>query len=224
MIRRAPLLALLAAVLLAAAFFVLVYRPLQAQQDALEAETAQLEARQAELDAQLALYAELAERQVQIRADLARLESLIPSNTAQPSLIRSLQLQADSSGVVINSVTFGDPLVVAGAPPVGEDGALTEIPLTMIVDGGYVQAVDLFRRLEDDAERAILIDSVSMGESSEASFPVLTTTWTGSVFAVLPLAEVGATDGTAPAPAPESTPEPGATATATPAPTATAAP
>ena len=224
MTRRAPVLALLAAILLAALFWWFVWRPLDAQQTALEDERAQAEQQQAQLRQQLAMLRDLAEREVEFRAELARLESFLPSGLNQPTVIRQMQLAGDASGVVIQSITFGDPEVVEGAPPAGRDNlVLTTVPVTMVLEGGYFQAVDFFRRVEVEIDRAILVRSFTMTEGTEATFPTLATTWGGAVFALLPAVEVAPTGG-----AGEGTPQAGGTpapgATGTPAPGATATP
>ena len=91
-------------------------------------------------------------------------------------------------------MTFAAPRLVEGAPATGEEGtALAEIPVTMIIEGGYFQAVDFFRRLEVRVPRAALLENISIAEGTE-QFPSLATTWSGRLFAVVPVA-TEATDG-----------------------------
>jgi Tfp pilus assembly protein PilO len=192
---RAPLFGILGAILLAVAFWFLLYQPRADEQTALEAETARLESEQQTLRNEIARLREVEANQVQIAAQLARLEEYVPSSTAQPAFIRQLQISADAAGLEILSVTFGDPSAIDGAPPTGEEGtALASIPVTVNVQGGYFQAVDLFRRLETEVIRAVLIGDVGMGEGGD-NFPQLTTSWGGAIFAVVPITQ-------APAPAP----------------------
>ena len=198
MARRAPLIGLLVAIVLAALFFFFVWRPLDAQETALNTETATLQAQADQLEAQLLALRDLATREVEIRAELARLRSFLPTDPAQPATLRELQLQADAAGVTIVSVTFGDPVTVEGAPATGIEGtALASIPITMIIDGGYFQTVDFFRRIEFEIERSILVIGVQVAESPELGFPSLATTWNGELFAILPV--------TPPAPVPGAT-------------------
>jgi hypothetical protein len=69
----------------------------------------------------------------------------------------------------------------------------------MVVDGGYFETVDFFRRLELDVARAAHVDTVAIAES-EHHYPLLATTWTGKLFGILPVT------------APSSTPSPAAPA------------
>jgi len=204
--RRAPIIGLLLAILAGAAFYFLLYSPKSEEQAALEAETQQFQAQAQDLRNQIAQLRDIEARQVEIRAQLARLEEYIPTGIAQPSIVRQFQLQADAAGVAILSVTFGEPVAVVDAPTTGlPDTSLVQIPVTMVVDGGYFQAVDFFRRLEFEVTRAILVQNVNIAEA-EDGFPLLSTTWGGQLFAVAPVVPAAA-----PAPAPGSTPEPGET-------------
>jgi hypothetical protein len=74
---------------------------------------------------------------------------------------------------------------VGDAPSTGTpDTVLASINTTMVVEGGYFQAVDFFRRVEVDVPRAVLMQNLSMGEAE--AFPVLSTNWTGQLFTVIP--------------------------------------
>ena len=184
---RAPLAGVLAAVLLAVGFWLLLYSPKADEQAALEAETATLEDQQAQLTSQIAQLREIQAAEAQHQADLTRLEEYIPGETQQPRALREFQAAADAAGVEITAVTFGDPATIEDAPETGEpETALAEVPVTMTVDGGYFQVVDMMRRLEVDVPRALLIDSVNIAESPDG-FPALATTWAGKLFAVVPV-------------------------------------
>lgn len=214
MSRYAPIVGGVVAVLLAVLFFLLVWRPLDDQETALVEETQRLEAEATQLRNQIAALREIQANETAIRADLARLLSFIPfDSTAQPAFIRQLQLQADASGVDITSVTFGDPEPVEGAPPTGlQNQVLAAIPVTMIVDGGYFQTVDFFRRLEVEVQRAVLVTDVTITEGPDG-FPLLATTWTGQLFAVLPAVEAPPEPGTEGQPGDAATPAPSPTPT-----------
>lgn len=186
---RAPLAGVLAAVLLAVGFWFLLYSPKADEQSALETETVSLQDQQAQLRSQIAQLREVQAAEAQHQADLTRLEEYIPGDPSQPRALREFQVAADAAGVEITTVTFGDPATIEGAPETGEpDTALAEIPVTMTVDGGYFQVVDLMRRLEVDVPRALLIESVNVAESPD-NFPALATTWAGKLFAVVPVTE-----------------------------------
>ena len=113
---------LAAVVLLTAAWWFLFYGPARTQQEALETESASLVAQQGQLRTQIAQLREIREQEVQIQADLARLEQYIPVNPSQASLVRQVQLAADAAGMTVQSMTFADPEVVEGAPPPAQPG------------------------------------------------------------------------------------------------------
>jgi Tfp pilus assembly protein PilO len=173
------------------AFYFLVWSPLDDQETALVEQTAALDAQAQQLRNQLAALQEIQANELQIRADLNRLRSLIPADEpAQPSFVRAVQLAADASGTQVQSLTFGLPQLVEGAPPPDAEGlVLTEISLNGVVEGGYFQIVDLFRRLEVEVVRAVQIDTVGLTEGSDG-FPTLSAAITGRIFALLPVTAV----------------------------------
>jgi Tfp pilus assembly protein PilO len=218
---RAPLFGVLIAVLLAVAFYFLLYSPKNDELEAVRAETAQLETQRSSLQNELAALREVEANQVEIRAQLARLEEYIPSGPAQSTAVRQFQLSADAAGVEIQSVEFGVPTLVEDAPPTGQEGmALASITVTMGIEGGYFQVVDFLRRVEVDVPRALLMGNLGIDEP-EGGFPALLTTWTGNLFAVVPAASVpeppaeGAQEGAEGAEPTEETGEPGEAGTET---------
>lgn len=223
MIRRAPLLAALAAVVLAVAMWFLLFAPEREEQSALRDEIAALVARQNTQRLQIARLEEVKANELDVRADIARLEQYIPDGAAQPSAIRQLQLVADASGVDITAVTFAQPVAVPGAPaPPSPDTVLASVPVNIIVEGGYFQVTDFLRRLEAETPRAVLVDSVTITEAPEpAGFPTLSVTLATRLFTVVPASAVPAPPGAAPAAT-----APGATAPGgpTPAPTSPGGP
>lgn len=203
-----------ACVVLALAAYLLAFRPLAAQETALQAQTADLTTQRAQLQAQLAQLQMIRDDELAIRADLNRLEGLIPEgDPAQPSFVRQVQIAADQAGVTIQSLVFGEPVAVTDAAPTPDGLVLTAIPLTAVVEGGYFQAVDLFRRLEVEVPRGVVIDTVGMLEA-EDGFPTLAVSVTARIFAELPVTP--AVPDPAATPAPGATPSPGATPGTTP--------
>lgn len=228
MMSRPPLIGLLVALVLAVAFYFFLFKPASEEQAAVEAETLTLTDQQRTLEAQIARLRDIERNQVEINAAKARLEEYIPNGLAQPSAIRQLQAAADAAGTDIASLTFGEPTVpdaAAGATPAdtGDAGTtLANIPIAMAVDGGYFQIVDFLRRVEVDVPRAMLVQAVSLDEEETARFPTLTATWTGQMFAVVPVGdlvdtEAGGVAAPVPAPAPGASPSPGATPSPAPA-------
>ncbi|MPZ74709.1 MAG: hypothetical protein GEU74_16100 [Nitriliruptorales bacterium] len=208
-----PIVGILVAAVLTVAFWFLLYKPASDEEQAVRDEIAGLEGQQATLRNELAQLQGIQDREVEIRAALARLEELVPAGVAQPAAIRQLQRGADASGAEIGSVTFGLPGLPTSAegtapPDTGTEGTtLADIPVTMVVEGGYFQVVDFLRRLEVEVPRAVLVDSVSIAEG-ETGFPRLAATWTGHMFAVIPteaLADAAGAPLAPPTPAPTPT-------------------
>lgn len=218
---RVPLIGLLAAVVLAAGFWFLVWSPKSDEQAAYDAETVQLEQQVATLESEIERLEEIQANEPEYQAKLARLLEYVPEDAAQPVALKQVQQVADLAGVTITSLSNGDPVLVEGAPPAEDPGlALVKMDVTMTADGGYFQQVDLLRRLEVDVPRALLIRNVTVAEAADG-FPELMTTWSGELFAVVPVEAAPP-----PAPAPGETPAPGTTPApgATPAPTGAPAP
>ena len=217
----APIIGVLVALLLTVAFWFLLYKPADNQQAAVEAESETLASQQAQLRTQIDQLRDVEERQVEIRAALARLDEYIPTGPAQPTAIRQFQRAADAAGAEITTITFAEPTVptaAAGTAPAdtGEPGTtLANIPVTMTIEGGYFQLVDFLRRLEVDVPRAVLVESVAVAEAPDEGFPTLTTDWTGQLFAIVPAGDL--VDVTAGVPAPGASPAASPSPTASPA-------
>ncbi len=218
--RRIALAGLGVAVLLTIAWFFLIYQPAVGEQAALEAETLALLDQQQQLRNQITMLENIRSREDEINGALARLDAFIPVGTAQPEILTQLDAAAEAAGVEILTWTFGEPTPVVGAPATGDATLiLSELPLTMAIEGGYFQAVDFFRRLEFEVPRAILVETVAVTEG-EGGFPVLATTWAGRTFALVPPPPaLPGVEGSVPvAPAtPPATPLPAATPTPVPA-------
>jgi Tfp pilus assembly protein PilO len=213
MMRRAPLLVAVAAVVLAVAMWFLLFAPEREEQGLLREEITGLAGRQNALRLQIARLEEIKANELDVRADIARLEQYIPDGAAQPSAIRQLQLVADASGVDITSVSFAQPVAVPGAPPPPvPDTVLASVPVSIVIEGGYFQLTDFLRRVEGEMPRALLVDSVTVTEAQQpARFPTLSVNMATRMFTVVPASAVAPAvvpPGTAPAPAPS--PAPGA--------------
>lgn len=191
-----PVIGVLVALVLALAFYFFLYKPASEEQAAVEVEIANLEDQQRSLEAEIAQLRGIQSQEVKIRAAKARLEEYIPDGPEQPAAIRQFQAAADAAGTEIESVTFADPVVpdaTTGATPAvtgDPNTTLANIPVTMSVAGGYFQIVDFFRRLEVEQPRAVLLETVAIIENEDAGFPTLTATWTGQMFAVVPVSDL----------------------------------
>lgn len=187
--RRAPVFAVLAALVLTAGWWYLLYDPKLEEEDQIVAETAELETQEAQMRAEIAELERVRDNEMAVRAELARMEEHIPDGVAQPTALAELQDAADRAGVEIETLSFGEPVAVEEGPSTGdEETTLAEVTVAMTVEGGYFQLVDLLRRVEVDAPRAVLVDSVAVAEETEEGFPGLSTSWTGKVFAVVDVA------------------------------------
>lgn len=207
MMRRAPLLVTVAAVVLAVAMWFLLFAPEREEQALLREEITGLVAQQNALRLQIARLEEIKANELDVRADIARLEQYIPDGAAQPSAIRQLQLVADASGVDITSVSFAQPAAVPGAPaPPVPDTVLASVPVSIVIEGGYFQLTDFLRRVEAEMPRALLVDSVTITEAQQpARFPTLSVSMSTRMFTVVPASAVApavAAPGATPAPSP----------------------
>lgn len=188
MTSKAPLIAILACVVLAAGFYFLAWQPKAEEQTALEDETAQLEDEAQRLRNEIAALEEIKANEVEIRAAITKLEEYIPEGPAQPAVVRQLQDAADEAGVAIESMSFGEPERVEGAPETGEPGTvLARIESSFDLDGGYFQIVDFLRRIEVDVPRAVLVRDLSLSGGDE--YPALSGSWSGDLFAIVPTGE-----------------------------------
>ena len=210
---------LVVAVLLTVAFWFLLYKPADNEQTLIETEIVNLESQQAALRSDIKLLRDVKAREVEIRAAMARLEEYVPAGPDQPAAIRQFQQIADDAGADIVNVTWGEPTVpqaAAGATPADtgtEQTTLANIPVTMVIEGGYFQVVDFFRRVEVELPRAVLVNQVNIAEA-QSGFPRLSTTWNGQLFSIIDtadLVDVTTSGGTTPTPGATPSPMPSAT-------------
>lgn len=180
-----PIIGAVLAVLLVVGFYFLLYQPQVQQRAALQAETAGLKGEQLTLQAEIARLEAIRDDRSGIDAQLARIGQLVPPDVAQPSAIREFQDVAGQAGVMVRSVNFADPVPAVPSALATDGSQLASIATTMVLEGGYFQAVDFLRRLEQEASRAVLVQSLALAEGEE-TFPSLTTTLTGNLFALLP--------------------------------------
>lgn len=196
---RAPLIALLVALVLGVGWWFLLYQPQVEAAEELAEETADLESQESQLRRQIGELERVRDNEMEYRAELSLMEEYIPNGVDQPTALSELQDAADSAGVEIETLAFGAPVAIEEAPETGEeDTTLAEIAVSMTVQGGYFQVVDLLRRMEIDVPRALLVRSVQVGEGGEDGFPTLSATWDGTVFAVVDVASTVAPEDGAP--------------------------
>jgi Tfp pilus assembly protein PilO len=183
---RIPIAGAVVAVLLIAAYAFGFHRP---RSDAIAqagADVQQLRSEQTALQNEIAVLEEVQDRQPELQAALDRLEGLIPSELAHPDVLAQLRAAAGEAGVKLTSVAIGQPEIPEGAPPGLPGTTLVKMDVTASVDGAFAGVTELFRRVEAELTRAVLVGTVALTEA-EAGFPEITGTWSGSAYALLPV-------------------------------------
>jgi Tfp pilus assembly protein PilO len=206
------------AVLLVLASYFLLIAPKQAHAADLrtQAQTERQANDQLKLDiAQLKVeHASLPARQ----AELAVIQQQMPSSPNLPSLIRSLTSIAGESGVTLNSIAPAAPQPFTPTAPASTGAAtattaaapagLTEIPVTIIVQGDYASAELFLQKVQTQMRRAFLVQSLSLGPAASATTGAaapaagtISTTLTGDVFVLQPTASGTSTSASGSTPA-----------------------
>ncbi len=156
---------------------------IRVQRDATITQNDSLQARIAQLRVQ---YAALPQKQ----AELAEIRQQMPPTSDIPRLIRDLDEMALTSGVMLNSLTPGDPqplmpaqpapvaaaepsstgsqpaaTAAAGAAPVvstAAAGTVIAIPTSVKIRGDYYQAAVFLKKLQTQMPRAFLVKGLTM--------------------------------------------------------------
>ena len=177
--RSQVLLSILGGIMVIALFAVLLYQP---QREALaEIDAAIL----AEIDMQRDLNAEIARLQSvretapEVEAQLALAEGIVTVDPALPAALRQLQIAADESGIVLESVATARPMLLEGSV----DG-LSSITVNVQLLGPYFQVVDFLRRVEDPSisTRGFMWNSSTV---SLQEYPDLAVSLSGEVYAMV---------------------------------------
>lgn len=127
--------------------------------------------------------------------ELAEVATKIPTDPRLPALLRALSAAGRSAGVQVQTVTPGAPAPVtapadAAAPPAAgaTAGALSAIPLSIQVAGGFAEVEQFVAELEE-LPRALRITGLNVapggdtaGGAAVAQGRSLSSTITGSVF------------------------------------------
>lgn len=154
--------------LLAATWF-LVIAPRRSQAGSLRGQAvtteSQAEAMRVQLNVLRAQFGDLKKQ----RAKLARIQRQLPSSAQMPQLVRDLQSMAASSGVSLDSVKPGAPVLSKN------NSSVVEIPMSLAVKGDYFEDVLFVKHLQTTLDRSFLItgltvaDSDTSGSSSDSS-------------------------------------------------------
>ena len=180
MTRQATFLAILAGLLIAVAFWFLLFQPGQEELAAVEEEVDQVLAQQDITRLRIQELQQVRAEATQIQADITRAAAIVPGDPAVPATLRQIQAAADDSGLFIETFAPGAPIDVAEV-----EFDLAALNLTMAVEGSYFQIVDFLRRLEnpDIVARGVLIDTISL---APADYPALTGSITARLFTTVP--------------------------------------
>jgi len=167
--RRLYSLAAAAVVVLAAAWYLAVYRPSSAKVNAAHKAYASAASQVRQLDSQVASLQAL---EVHIPADKARLASLdaaVPTSENLRGLLDQLHALATSTGTELTTVTPSPPQSATGnqssATPAPSTKGLQEIPVTMAASGTYGQLTSFMSGLAS-LQRSMVIQSVSISSST----------------------------------------------------------
>jgi len=136
---------------LAAGWFLLV-QPKHAEASELRAQAEQQVTANAALRTHLAVLKAQARDLPKQQAQLAEVQEKIPDNPALPALIRALDTASTTSGVEFVSLVPGTPTPA---------GALSLVPVTISVVGGFYE-VEQYVSLLEDLPRALRISNISV--------------------------------------------------------------
>ena len=178
--RSQVLLSILAAALVIALFYVLLLSPAREDLAELEEQIAAQQTQQQQLQQEITRLRAVRDEAPEVEAELATAEAIVPRDAALPSALRQLQVAADESGVVLQSVSTSRPTAVDNAP-----AGLSNISANVQLFGGYFQVVDFLRRVEDPAitPRGLTWSNATLGLGSE--YPELNVSLTGSLYALI---------------------------------------
>lgn len=181
--RQTLLVGVLGTILVVALFWFFLWSPKDAELEEVNQQIAAAEQQQIQLQAELRRLEGIRDEAPEKQAQLAAAESVVPREAALPSALRQLQLAADDSGVTLMSVAPTRPESVEDLDP-----HIVAMALNVQLEGGYFQVVDFLRRIEDPSitPRGIVWQSLTAATTPE-DYPVLTVALTGEMFAVLPV-------------------------------------
>lgn len=141
--REIYIIAAVLAVVMAVAWFFLLFHPLQKKLSDLDSTIASKQTSQTALRSQVNQLLPNRDAAPQNRADLVTLSKVMPGEVGIPSIIWELTATAQDSGLDLQSITPGVP--VAGTP-------FSVQPLTIAVTGKYFDVEDFLYRVENYVE------------------------------------------------------------------------
>ena len=202
------ILAIVAVVVVCAAFFFLAVRSKQQELKRVNEEIASEENRTIQLTTELQRLRDLQEQAPELQAELAEIRQFVPQRDDVANFIFLVNAAADQAGVDFVEISPELP------KPPPEGAPLAEVRMTIAGEGGYFALQDFVRRLYD-LDRALRIDGFTMTAQETPVTNVgggfrINMTMTARMFYELPTAPGAAVPGTAPgtttAPAPAPAP------------------
>jgi len=173
MSRRAPIIAGVVAILLAALSVFLLVLPKMGEVEAAEEQLQLSEDEEISLEAQLRALQEAQAEAPQTEAEIAQIEDQVPPTADLPALFRLLQGAADQSAVDFFSFTPGVPIP-------DPTGSFSTIPSTISVTGSYF-AIDEYLFLLETLPRAAKVIQIGVAPGSGEAEATGTSTSTGAL-------------------------------------------
>jgi len=152
--RRAPIIAAVVSVAVAALAVLLLVAPKMSQVKDTKDQLAQAQMQEDSLNAQLKSLQEAQANAPKTKAEIQKLESEVPPTVDLPGLIGLLQGVRDRSAVDFFAFAPGTPALDAS-------GGFSTLPTTITVTGGYFSLEEFLFRLET-LQRAAKVTSVSI--------------------------------------------------------------
>jgi len=152
--RRAPIIAAVVSVAVAALAVLLLVAPKMSQATDTKDQLAQAQMQEDSLNAQLKSLQEAQANAPKTKAEIQKLESEVPPTVDLPGLIGLLQGVRDRSAVDFFAFAPGTPALDAS-------GGFSTLPTTITVTGGYFSLEEFLFRLET-LQRAAKVTSVSI--------------------------------------------------------------
>jgi type IV pilus assembly protein PilO len=179
--------ALLCVVVLAASWFLLI-APRRADAATVRSEAAESDIQAGQLRLKIT---ELQEQFADLPRQKAMLEAIkvqLPPKAGMPDLIRDLRSFAADSGVSLDSLSPGTPVVLgATGASTAKTGAVVNIQIQIAVTGEYFEAVLFVKELQTQLRRSVLITAVNAAPAQQQTgqaTPAPNTTATAAATAV----------------------------------------
>ncbi|HEX4490644.1 MAG TPA: type 4a pilus biogenesis protein PilO [Acidimicrobiia bacterium] len=186
---RAVILGVLATIVVAMIWNLLIFAPKGRSLKHAKADTQTAQQLGASLQATLTRLQDISRNGPAIAAELDKLSAAVPASPDLDGFILSANQIADTSGIDWLSVS----------PSVAQAGTTSDvsvIPLSIQIKGGFFQVLDYLNRLEDMG-RLVVVDGISISSTATATAsgpPVLSVTLTARMFTrAAPPAPAGST-------------------------------